>query len=239
MYASDSPYLLSGTVTSPALPYLSLSGTSMATPVVAGTVALMLQANPALTPSAVKAILQYTAQPYPGYDTLTQGAGFLNAMGAVQIAQFFAASGTTFPSSTQWPWGTRLVWGNQLVQGGQLRAAVNAWSTDVTWGAPTASGGQYVEWGVICPTNDCTTDGTWQPWRNDTSAASGSQNVVWGSSCGGADCQGTWSTSSDDGVVWGTSDNDGVVWGTSDDDGVVWGTSCSDPSCQPVIWTNQ
>ena len=34
----------------------------MAAPVVTGTVALMLQANPSLTPNAVKAILQYTAQ---------------------------------------------------------------------------------------------------------------------------------------------------------------------------------
>ena len=44
------------------MPYLSLSGTSMAAPVVTGTVALMLQANPNLTPNLVKAILQYTAQ---------------------------------------------------------------------------------------------------------------------------------------------------------------------------------
>ena len=34
----------------------------MATPVVAGSVALMLEANPSLTPNMVKAILQYTAE---------------------------------------------------------------------------------------------------------------------------------------------------------------------------------
>jgi subtilisin family serine protease len=34
----------------------------MSTPVVAGAVALMLQANPALTPNLVKAVLQFTAQ---------------------------------------------------------------------------------------------------------------------------------------------------------------------------------
>ena len=40
---------------------MSMTGTSMAAPVVSGTVALMLQANPKLTPNMVKAILQYTA----------------------------------------------------------------------------------------------------------------------------------------------------------------------------------
>ena len=38
-------------------PYLSLSGTSMAAPVVSSTIALMLQVNPALTPNLVKGIL--------------------------------------------------------------------------------------------------------------------------------------------------------------------------------------
>ena len=64
----------------------------MAAPVVAGTVALMLQANPDLTPNLVKAILQFTSQEYPGYDALTQGAGFLNARGAVQLAEYFSNS---------------------------------------------------------------------------------------------------------------------------------------------------
>src|ERR1043166_8504045 len=52
-----------------------LNGTSMASPVVAGAAALILQANPSLTPNMVKAILEYTAQPLANFNTLEQGAG--------------------------------------------------------------------------------------------------------------------------------------------------------------------
>lgn len=65
---------------------LYLSGTSMATPIVAGAAALLLQAKPNLPPNLVKAILMYTAQPLKGFNMLEQGAGELNVEGAVRIA---------------------------------------------------------------------------------------------------------------------------------------------------------
>ena len=64
-----------------------LSGTSMAAPVVSGTAALLLQANPKLTPNMVKMILEYTAQPLQGFNVLEQGAGELNVEGAVRLAR--------------------------------------------------------------------------------------------------------------------------------------------------------
>ena len=89
LYLTKPLNLVSGSRLVSSQPYLSLTGTSMASPVVAGAVALMMQANPKLTPNLVKAILQYTAQDYH-YDALTQGAGFLNAKGAVDLAKFLA-----------------------------------------------------------------------------------------------------------------------------------------------------
>src|SRR5207302_2422746 len=64
-----------------------LNGTSMSSPVVAGAAALLLQANPTLTPNMVKAMLEYTAQPLSGFNMLEQGAGEVNIEGAVRLAR--------------------------------------------------------------------------------------------------------------------------------------------------------
>jgi serine protease AprX len=261
-YSTQSPYLIDGTEPTTYRPYLSQSGTSMSAPVVAGTVALMLQANPTLSPNAVKAILQYTAQFYASNDPLTEGAGFLNASGAVALARYFAAPSGDYPSADQW--SKRLIWGNRMIAGGRITADANAWSTTVVWGRPTTPAGQAVAWGQICSSGNCNGNGNWISWANtcpDDTCGTGtwstgwSRNVVWGTRCGDANCQDAWSaglfSSSDGGdtvvwgtsvdggdtVVWGTGSVDTVVWGTTTDgDTVVWGTNCMDPSCTPIVW---
>jgi len=215
LYRTRPDALLPGTTDPGYLPYLSLSGTSQSAPVVAGTVALMLQANPALSPNAVKAILQYTATSHPDYDALTQGAGFVNAQAAVEVSRHFALGTAYVPGPD---WSGQLIWGTARLGDGVLTPAANAWSTTVVWGTATTPEGAAIEWGVI---ND--PSGNPIVWRSDT--ATDADNVVWGTTCGGQNCQGqVWSTD-DHTVVWGTeTEGDTVVWGTTEGDTVVWGT---------------
>jgi serine protease AprX len=204
-YRTMSPYLLGGTMVRGYLPYLSLTGTSMSAPVVAGTIALMLQANPALTPNAVKAILQYTSETYDGYDPLTQGAGFLNAAGAVEMARAFGL-GTSTPGTSSW--SRQILWGNVRIRGGRLSAGDPAWAVGVVWGATSTASGEPIEW-------------------HD---AGSTRNIVWGARCGGRNCQEEWTLAAavDESVVWGTAIDQSVVWGTwATDQSVVWGTTMS------------
>jgi serine protease AprX len=71
------------------LPYYTTgSGTSFSAPQVAGVIALMLEANPQLTPGQIRDILQRTATPLPPYYLHEVGAGMLNGQAAVLEAAF-------------------------------------------------------------------------------------------------------------------------------------------------------
>lgn len=75
--------------------YAYYQGTSMATPHVAGVVALMLSAKPGATPDQVKAALQSSARPFPG--TCSQcGSGILDA--AAAVAAITGAGTGTLPT---------------------------------------------------------------------------------------------------------------------------------------------
>ena len=210
------------------MPYLTLSGTSMATPVVSGTVALMLEANPNLTPNMVKAILQFTAEVKPGYDYLTQGAGFLNALGAVRLSRYFATAqkGAHYPDMRAW--SKHIIWGNRRVSGGVLAPGGTAWALNIVWGDALTPAGQNIVWGDNCDTAACNNIvwGNNVVWGNYDVA----DNIVWGNNDGDNI---VWGNPVDDNIVWGNN----VVWGNALDN-IVWGNDCGGADCDTVVWGN-
>jgi serine protease AprX len=222
LYTRYSAYLLPGT--DPWFwysPYLSLSGTSMAAPVVSGTIALMLEANPKLTPNAVKAILQYTAQVNNGHDFLTQGSGFLNARGAIRLARFWAdpqaglgEMADPIAGETA-EWSRHLIWGNYRLSGGVPLPGANAWTTGLTWGALAAPDGQRVVWGAESLDNI-----VWSLVDDNIVWSLDDENIVW---------------SLDDNIVW-SLENENIVWSLHNAANVVWSLDCGGGDCQQVVW---
>ena len=245
LYSTYADYLLDGTGGTPYMPYLSLTGTSMAAPVVAGTVALMLEANPNLTPNAIKAILQYTAEEREGASFLAQGAGLLNALGAVRMASFFEAPKQGMPvpidviENEPIEWSRHIIWGNQRIEGGYPLPGSNAWALDVTWGADSTQGGQPIVWGLRNHDNVVwSTRGgdniVWSTRGGDNIVWStrGSDNIVW--STRGSDNI-VWSTRGGDNIVWSTRGGDNIVWSTRGGDNIVWSTRGSDN----IVWSTR
>jgi serine protease AprX len=178
--------------------YFRLSGTSMATPVVAGAAALLIQKNPSITPDTVKARLMksaakllptyqtatdnYTGQQFRGQaDIFSVGAGYLDvnaALANTDVATLPALS----PTVTYDPLSHHV---------GLLRSYTTAWGSSVTWG-------DFSIWGA--------------PVFNG--ALSNGLSIIWGESV-------TWGdvTVSGFSIIWG--DLSGVldaITATSDDD---------------------
>ncbi len=222
-----SAYIYGGPSSSSKL-YFELSGTSMATGVVSGMVADLLQAHPTMTPDQVKARLMKTASktfptsssvydPASGitytsqYDIFTVGAGYVDL--AAALASTELSTGTSMSPTAVYDSNTgnvyltsdpSTVWGTS-----------QAWSGPAVWGSSQFVGGSAIMWGASGPSGSAimwgagTPDGSAIMWG--ASGLSGSA-IMWGAS-----------TSSGFSAVWGNA----IMWGASSpwSNAIMWGAS--------------
>jgi serine protease AprX len=247
--------------------FARLSGTSMAAAVASGVAALVLEANPRLTPNAVKAVLEYTATPLtsPGgtlYDALTQGTGEVNGAGAVALA---GAIDATVPWGAPWlatrpepttrfggkvaAWAQHIVWGNYRVGASVLDFNSLAWDENIVWGT-VARGvdgealADNIVWGTLADLEQAENI-VW-----GTSLEAWDDNIVWGTTTfereGDNIVWGTFSRDAEDNIVWGNTFtwDENIVWGNTlfgiaDGDNIVWGnTALWDGDADNIVWGN-
>jgi serine protease AprX len=186
--------------------YIELSGTSMAAAVVSGAAALMLEANPALTPADTKLVLQLTSSPVAGAGLVEAGAGSLNAAAAVVLG---AKPGTGFTEITIGGEDTRysfLAFGSAIDSGyrNQIASDILVWGNalDLPDGSAVDINADILVWG------------SGLVWGNI---------LVWGSNTVTSDILVWGSTVTSDILVWGNI----LVWGSVDvnADILVWGSS--------------
>lgn len=132
-----------GTLLDPTRPtytayYHCISGTSMATPFVAGTAALLLEANPDLSPDQIEQILMQTAKAMPGYAYHQVGGGYIDVLRAVDLAsrtdgnrQQFLQGATAW--SSQGAWSAVADADALLGYSGNWQSTASAGSTDGTY----------------------------------------------------------------------------------------------------------
>lgn len=154
--------------------YYVMSGTSMATPMVSGAAALMIQKEPWLTPDEVKARLMKTATKFaPGfstatdpvtgvtytaeYDIFTIGAGYLNIPAALANNDLLvgpALSPTAIyqpltSSANLVPTGSATSWGSSAIWGTNAIWGTHAIGrTNTIWGTGVFVNGSAAIWGT-------------------------------------------------------------------------------------------
>jgi serine protease AprX len=132
--------------------YTTASGTSFSAPQVAGTIALMLEANPSLNTAQIKDILQRTATPLPPYFRHEVGAGMLNVHAAVLESAFPARRMGLFRATldrgqVRFLNDTPRYFGGTAVPGAVSQTGVN-------FPADTVQATVHLAWGNLLSLND-------------------------------------------------------------------------------------
>ena len=136
-------------VTTPYGDFFRMSGTSVAAPVVAGAVALLLQAEPDLTPDQVKFRLMATAnKQWLGYERQRAGAGYLDIDAAVRGT-------TTQSANTGTPVSNLLTTGPEGVLTPSVSWSSVSWSS-VSWSSVSWSSVSWssVSWSSVSWSSD-------------------------------------------------------------------------------------
>jgi serine protease AprX len=154
--------------------YLRGSGTSQATAVVSGTVALLLQQRPELSPDQVKALLTGTADPLASASP-AQGSGVVDVVGLLD-APTPALSGV----HQSWPASTGL--GSlDASRGGEH--VVDPATGDVLTGQVDGLGDPFdaASWAVQSAAGTAWVDGTWgiRPWTGSDWTTEGWAGTTW------------------------------------------------------------
>jgi serine protease AprX len=117
--------------------YYEMSGTSMASPIVAATAALMIQQDPSLNPGSVKARLMMTARKPRFGNPLISGAGSLNILAALQAS--WTANATPSPGALVSVEAGQITFENTSVLWGDEAFSLRAlWASSVAWADPNA-----------------------------------------------------------------------------------------------------
>jgi serine protease AprX len=127
--------------------YYTLSGTSMAAPMVAGAAALMLQQEPGLSADTVKARLMVSATKDSNL-VFETGAGYLDVDAALKAQGYastslsptavLASDGSIYVGDTSLIWGGEsLIWGGEsesIIWGGESLIWGGEWDLTLIWG---------------------------------------------------------------------------------------------------------
>ncbi|PWK52926.1 S8 family serine peptidase [Pleionea mediterranea] len=120
--------------------YHTISGTSMATPFIAGTAALLLSVNPDLSPDQIEEILKATADPMAGYKEHEVGSGYVNVKAAIDMARNVTGERLSFEQGNT-DWSSQGFWS----QGDDTDVLVDYIGRFKEKSLITAFGGGYVE----------------------------------------------------------------------------------------------